>query len=134
MRAFIQPFVVYSRHKSEIEKYFRCFKFEVNRKRLFCTGLLQPIPEIDPYRIHIIFKTNQAPKVFIKIPRIPINTKAHMYPDGSLCLFYPKEFIWTDNTSIAKYLIPWISEWIVYYECFKTNGGIWLGPEAPHSD
>jgi len=38
---------------------------------------------------------------------------------------------WTEQTPVYKYTVPWISEWIVYYEIYQMNGGIWEGPESP---
>jgi hypothetical protein len=128
----VNKFKVHLQQKLEIEKYFNCFKCEANRHKLKCKGILQPFDFIEPYSIQIEYTANSSPVVYVKSPNIPINVKAHMYSKGNLCLYYPREFKWKNETSISKYLIPWISEWIVYYENFKMNGGIWLGPEAPH--
>ena len=55
----------------------------------------------------------------------------HMYADHSLCLHYPPDMKWTGRTPIYAYTIPWLIEWIHYYEIFLINGGKWEGPQSP---
>jgi len=33
--------------------------------------------------------------------------------------------------NIHEKIIPWIAEWLVFYELYRICGK-WLGPEAPH--
>jgi hypothetical protein len=33
--------------------------------------------------------------------------------------------------NLHQKIIPWIAEWLVYYELYLICGK-WLGPEAPH--
>ncbi len=129
----IDPFLIHYNHKREIENLLDCFRCTATRNDLRCIGYLQPIPEVEVYKVQIIFRADEKPKVFIKTPEVKYDIKAHMYKDSSLCLYYPVEFKWTNETSIVKFLIPWINEWIIYYEIYKLNGGVWIGPEAPHS-
>jgi hypothetical protein len=98
---------------------------------MLCRGYLQPLDYIEPYQIEIIQIAGKTPKVFIKYPKIEINPKIHIYREGNLCLFYPPDLNWKANTSVAKYTIPWINEWIIYYEIYKISGK-WEGPAAPH--
>jgi hypothetical protein len=129
----LNKFKIHWNQKKEIEMHFKCFTCVANNNELNCRGVLQPIDIIEPYTIQIQFKANTSPRVYVKSPKIIADSKIHVYPKGNLCLYYPKEFVWTNDTSIAKNIIPWINEWIVYYENYKINGGKWLGPEAPHS-
>lgn len=50
----------------------------------------------------------------------------HMYPDGSLCLYYPEYDEWNYSDSWADTLIPWISLWLYYFELWVMTGE-WLG-------
>lgn len=50
----------------------------------------------------------------------------HMYPDGSLCLYYPEYNEWKYSDSWATTLIPWASLWLYYYEIWLMTGE-WLG-------
>lgn len=119
--------------KSFIEKQLNCFKCGIvgHGQSMVCKGCLQPLDYIEPYKIEIVQLPGSPPKVFIKSPTIEYNPEIHMYKQGNLCLYYPDEFNWKTNTSIAAYTIPWVNEWIVYYELYKISG-VWEGPAAPH--
>lgn len=39
-----------------------------------------------------------------------------------MCLYYPKNNEWDSSRLITKTIIPWISEWLFYYE-------LWLGSD-----
>lgn len=119
--------------KTLIEKQFRIFKCDIiqHGQKMVCKGWLQPLDYIEKYHVEIIQYPGKIPKVFIKTPRIIYNSEIHMYTEGNLCLFYPPDFKWGTNTSIAQFTIPWVNEWIIYYEIYKING-VWEGLAAPH--
>ena len=119
--------------KMGIEKQYQCFKCTIqdHGQSLICKGFLQPLDYIEPYQIEIIQIAFKTPKVFIKTPKIEVNPKIHIYKEGNLCLFYPPDLKWKVNISVADYMIPWVNEWIVYYEIYKISGK-WEGPAAPH--
>lgn len=50
----------------------------------------------------------------------------HLYNDGSLCLFYPKNDEWNYKQLWLETLIPWTSLWLFYYEIWIETGE-WLG-------
>lgn len=119
--------------KKEIEKKYECFFCAVKANEMICHGSIQPTSESRKYKIRIKYNGKRAPVVHILNPNIEYDTKIHMYEDKSLCLFYPKEQPWSiENSSVAKLTIPWISEWLVYYELYQYFGK-WYGPEAHHS-
>ena len=97
-----------------------------------CTGWIKPRWVEDDYNVKIEYVAGKEPKSTILIPIILPRKEIHMYRDHSICLHYPPDMIWNVNTKVYKYTIPWISEWIIYYEIFKRNGGKWIGPESPH--
>jgi hypothetical protein len=124
---------ILSLQKYLIEKRYNCFKCSINsnREKMVCKGQLQPLDGIETYQIEIIQSPGFAPKVFIIKPNIEYNSEIHMYKKGNLCLFYPPDLTWKANTSVADYIIPWINEWIIYYELYRISGE-WEGPSAPH--
>ena len=94
------------------------------------TGSIQPTELSPNYRIKIQYRGPQSPKVHVMEPSI--HPKApHKYGDDSLCLFYPPDRSWEKQTIIAKTIIPWTAEWLIFYECWLETGN-WLGNEAPH--
>ncbi|PSJ72277.1 hypothetical protein C7N43_35095 [Sphingobacteriales bacterium UPWRP_1] len=114
-----------------LESNFNFLKCGIQRNgTLVCTGELQP-ENCDRYKFRIEFREGHAPVVFIKSPQIVPKPEIHMYREGCLCLYDPGEFKWRDTTQIAQYTIPWMVEWILYYELWKLTGK-WEGPEHVH--
>lgn len=121
--------------KKRIERLYSCFTVEITgftSYELICKGELQPIESVNKYKIEIKMRPNRKPVVRIISPTITPNPKIHTYSDGSLCLYYPVDMPWKANTYVADYTIPWIVEWILYYEIFQITKK-WEGKEAPHS-
>ncbi|MEZ4772590.1 MAG: phospholipase D-like domain-containing protein [Bacteroidia bacterium] len=116
--------------KLHIEKNFDFLKCRIENDTLICTGFLQP-ETCDRYKVRILFRAGHFPQVFILSPNIEPRADIHIYKEGSLCLFYPGDLKWKDITKIAEYTIPWIVEWIVYYELWKLTGE-WEGAEKTH--
>lgn len=119
--------------KNRIEKQYDCFKCSIKAhgQSMVCKGCLQPVDYVEPYQIVITQLPGKAPEVFIKSPKIEINSKIHIYKKGNLCLFYPPDLNWKANTSVSDYIIPWVNEWIIYYELYKISGK-WEGPAVDH--
>jgi hypothetical protein len=124
---------ILSAQKHFIEHTYSCFKcvIKAHGQYMKCSGSLHPLEYIEPYQVEIIQVAGYSPKVYIKRPKIEYDPKIHMYEAGHLCLYYPQDFNWKPNSSIANYTIPWVNEWIIYYELFKISGK-WEGPAAPH--
>jgi hypothetical protein len=38
---------------------------------------------------------------------------------------------WNEKKQIYKYTVPWLIEWIIFYELYLVNGNIWEGRESP---
>jgi len=55
-----------------------------------------------------------------------------MYKDRSLCLYFPEDDQWKISDDVHKKIIPWVAEWLVFYELYLLTGR-WLGPAAPHA-
>lgn len=114
-----------------IEKYFPCFKCRLSRRRLECEGIITPSEHCDTYRVAILYEQDGVPEVRIKKPQIIPSTKIHMYSTGALCLYKPSDDPWSARDNIHEKIIPWIAEWLVFYELYLIEGK-WLGPEASH--
>lgn len=79
----------------------------------------------------IEYVLGHEPKTTILCPDIQPNKHIHMYKDHSLCLSYPSDLKWTENSNVGDLTIPWLAEWIIFYEIYLLNGGIWEGPQSP---
>lgn len=115
-----------------IEKYFEYLSCKIDHKNvLTCIGWLQPDGAKEKYKVKIESVAGQEPKTTILYPVIEPSVHIHMYDDHSLCLSYKLDMHWTSKINIHQYTIPWISEWIVFYELYLVNGNIWEGRESP---
>ena len=118
--------------KIEIEKKFSFLKCRIENDTLICRGIFQP-DNCNAYNVRIEFRAGCFPQVYILSPEIRPNADIHIYSEGSLCLFYPGELKWKDTTSIAENTIPWIFEWILFYELHLLTG-VWEGDFVPHGN
>lgn len=117
--------------KKLIEQHYDFLKCRIENNVLKCTGWLQPAGCKDAYKILVEYVVGKEPKTTILYPDIQPSTSIHMYRDHSLCLHYPPDMKWTEQTKIYAYTIPWISEWLIHYELYLTNGNKWVGKESP---
>lgn len=118
--------------KKEIEKKFSFLKCRIENDTLLCRGIFQP-EGCGKYEIKIEFRAGTFPQVYILNPTVKPNADIHIYKEGSLCLFYPADMQWKETTSIAEHTIPWIFEWIIYYELYLLTG-VWEGEYEPHGN
>ncbi|GLR88206.1 hypothetical protein GCM10007857_49180 [Bradyrhizobium iriomotense] len=59
------------------------------------------------------------------LPHVYWNDRNPAWP--ALCLWDPKEMFWTPKMSIATTIIPWTSEWLLFFEYWQISGEF-LGP------
>jgi len=119
------------KQKKEIEGTYSFLKCRIEDDTLICRGMFQP-DNCAVYDIRIEFRAGCIPQVYILNPSIIPNADIHIYNEGSLCLFYPGDLKWKDTTSIAEYSIPWVYEWILFYELYLLTGK-WEGAFVPHA-
>lgn len=117
--------------KKLIENNYDFLKCRIIDKILVCRGVLELNGCSDSYRIKIEYVAGYEPKTTIVSPIIEPKKEIHMYNDHSICLYYPPDMRWNEKIPIYKYTIPWISEWIIFYELYLINGNIWEGKESP---
>ena len=117
--------------KTLIEQHYSFLKCRIENNVLICVGWLQPAGCKEAYKVKIEQVVGKEPKTTILYPEIKPSKRIHMYPDHSLCLHYPPDMKWTETTRVYEYSIPWLSEWIIYYELYLLNGNRWEGKESP---
>lgn len=120
------------RQKKNIKRRYECFTSRViNRSKLRCYGAIRPNEGSPLYKVQIDYIPGYTPTVKVLSPDVKMTSKTHVYRGGDLCLFYPKDDPWKEAYLISEKIIPWTSEWLLYYELFLISGK-WEGPEAPH--
>ncbi|MBF9255629.1 hypothetical protein I2I11_20195 [Pontibacter sp. 172403-2] len=86
------------------------------------------------YHLQVQYISQSWFKVFVLKPKIIGSVAIHMYPDNSLCLYYPPDISLFRRLWVGKDLIPMAALWICHYEQWLINGNIWKGREAPGHD
>lgn len=108
----------------------------LRRGRLTWRGEVQPTPGSAVYTVKVIYSPPSPPKVFLEKPKLVRHAEHqsfnHVYPDGRLCLYDPRNGEWAPEMGIAKTIVPWTVQWLFYYEIWLITGE-WCGDEAPHS-
>ena len=118
--------------KKLIEQHFEFLKCKIEKNVLICKGVIRHRDYKNLYEVEIRYVYGCEPntKILKPLDIIPSN-KIHMYDDHSLCLHYPPDMKWSARTNICEYTVPWLIEWVIYYEQYLVNGGKWEGPESP---
>ncbi|MEN2436278.1 hypothetical protein AAH994_12760 [Weeksellaceae bacterium A-14] len=121
--------------KALVEKYFDWLDvwIDTNEKSLKGVGKLKIGDK--SYSIRLSFSPFfpfRYDRIFIEDKSIKYSNDIHLYGnDLSLCLYHPV----IDQPLLRKIplfkMIPWISEWIIFYEQWKKYG-VWLGKEIKH--
>lgn len=117
--------------KKLIEEHYDFLNCKIVNNVLVCIGWISSEDLGFKYKVKIEYVAGHEPKSTILSPKIEPSKEIHMYDDHSICLHYPEDMKWTEKTKIYLYTIPWISEWIIYYERYKINGNVWEGKESP---
>jgi len=92
------------------------------------TGTLQPRQSSPAYRVVIRYRIGSIPRVTVTWPQVAPSAP-HRFADGTLCLYWAKEWQWRGDMIIAQTIIPWTSLWLYYYELWLDTGE-WLGPSS----
>lgn len=94
---------------------------------------IQPSPLSNVYEIRIDYTYADYPRIYVIDPypldRYPgKKSLPHVYSteEQRLCLYYPGIGEWRKDKFIAKTIVPWASEWLLYYELWLSTG-IWMG-------
>lgn len=117
-----------------VERYFDWLKLYIDSssKSLLGRGFLR----IGSKRYGILLSYSpyhpfRYDRIYIEDDLITYNRSIHLYDDLSLCLYHPT----LDQGLFQKIplykMIPWITEWIIFYEQWKKYG-VWLGDEIRH--
>lgn len=93
-------------------------------------GTLRPTTESPVYSIVISHPFGHTPEVWVVKPSIH-RRAPHRYGDGSLCLFWPREWRWSAGACMAETLVPWTAFWLYFYEIWLVTDD-WLGPSSSH--
>ncbi len=98
-------------------------------------GTVRPSQLTQEYVVEIRYHLGRDPEVRVVSPQLrdrgdgrPI---PHLYAEGTLCLYHPRYREWTAADLIAHTILPWISEWLYFYELWLATGEWHGGGEHP---
>lgn len=121
----------YLKERTAIEKNYDFLNCRITSSGLICEGVFSVPETTNDYEVQIIYSLSGMPEVFVRKPKIEYKSELHMYKNGSLCLYYPKDRSFTSKSMLYDTIIPWTSEWLIFYELYKRKGE-WLGKYKPH--
>jgi hypothetical protein len=93
-------------------------------------GRWRPSELSDEYTIRIFYRQGFRPKISILHPKLALadgkDRLPHVYGEGQddICVHRPEE--WNKGMFIASAIMPWISQWLYFYETWVVTGK-WLG-------
>ena len=106
---------------------FRC---SIRSGLLVCRGGITPTEMNRTFRVRVEYRAPTAPLSFVEEPplrrRRPEEPIPHTYDSDRPCLYLPGANEWRSDKRIAHTIIPWLSEWLFYYEVWRVTGE-WLG-------
>ena len=95
-------------------------------------GILQPTSHSTSYNIKLAYSPSRPPQIWISRPKL--HPKApHVFGNRSLCLYWHREWWWSDSESLANTIVAWAILWLHYYEIWLVTGE-WLGPSSHQSE
>ncbi|GIZ09359.1 hypothetical protein FUMI01_20860 [Flavobacterium sp. UMI-01] len=116
----------------ECERQFTWLAFTIKGKSLVGKGTLEREDRKYHFSLECSpFNPGRMERIWVETPHLIKSFDIHFNGDGSLCLYHPildlKGRPYIDLVDV----LPWISEWIDYYELYLKYK-VWLGPEHPH--
>jgi len=106
-------------------------------------GRWRPTEMSDEYTLRISYRQGFRPTISIVSPKLKLapghKKLPHVYEAGQddICVHRPEE--WHKGMYIALTIMPWVSQWLYFYEAWISTGK-WLGkgthpvlPERLHS-
>lgn len=112
------------------------FKGQITADRFSLTwlGFLTPSTISEIYLVKVTYKLGKPPKVYIMSPPLDKSKGKipHLYPDDSLCLYFPKSNRWNSSKYLGNTILLWASEWLFHYEIWFSTS-VWNGGGISHS-
>jgi hypothetical protein len=106
------------------------FNCRIRDGALIAEGDIRPTACSVAYRVHIEYRADEPPQVHVLSPALEPREDGcrlpHVYPGNRLCLYLPGAGEWKPDMSLAHTIVPWIAEWLFFYETWRALG-VWLG-------
>ncbi len=93
-----------------------------------------PTPLSNSYKLKVHYRRNKGVDCCVQEPKLLLAAGQRVLPHvystlhQKLCLFYPDGREWNARMLLTETIIPWASEWLLYYEIWLATG-VWKGAE-----
>ena len=114
---------------ARLRQMFPTSNVETSRGVLTWIGDLQPTDLSAVYTTAIEYRLGKNPKALVIEPELQKREgirPPHLFPDDSLCLHFSPANEWASSMMLADTIIPWASEWLLFYEIWLATG-TWQG-------
>jgi hypothetical protein len=111
-------------------KYPQLLALVTRQRQVVWTGPWRPSDTSATYNLRITYKLGCRPKIEVTSPTLALadgqDHLPHTYADGQkdICVHRPED--WNSNLLIAETIMPWISQWLYFYEIWVITGK-WFG-------
>jgi hypothetical protein len=108
---------------------------KLKRNKVIWGGPWCPSALSENYTIRVTYEFRQRPRIAILNPTLRLafgcEKLPHTYPDGQydICVHLPEE--WNSRLLIVNTIMPWISQWLRFYEYWVQTGSWEGGGEHP---
>lgn len=116
------------------------FDCSVTDGKLICRGTVSPSPESPDYRVRIEYRVGKQPAVWVEDPPLsrrpedpeePIPHTFNRHQEGKECPC-TNRVAWKSGRYIAQTIVPWLREWLAFYEIWRQTG-VWCGGGVDHN-
>lgn len=86
---------------------------------------LRPTVLSQIYTVRLAYTLGRHPRINVLKPELTtLEDKylPHTYRGNQLCLYYPSSTEWKGDMLLSNTIVPWISEWLFYYEIWVVTG------------
>lgn len=124
---------------ARIKAVFPNSQVTVNQNQLTWKCMICPSPLSEVYQVKMVYQKGKQPNVYVTDPKLDFypgkKRLPHVYNTSKqwLCLYYRKARQFEFHMPIIDTIIPWISEWLLHYECWLATGE-WHGGGIHHSN
>ncbi|WP_129539354.1 hypothetical protein [Flavobacterium sp. 140616W15] len=117
----------------ECEREFKWLRFELKGKSIEGKGSLELNNRKYDFTIFCSpFLPGRFERIRVETKNLKKSFDTHFNADGTLCLYHPIKDLNGKPYMELIDVIPWISEWVYYYDKYLEHK-VWIGPEHPHN-
>jgi len=112
-----------------LKKLFSSSSTRIQRNRLVWESDIRPMVLSQVYTVRLTYKLGGHPRINVLKPELITpedKCLPHTYQGDRLCLYYPGSTDWRGDMLLSITIVPWISEWLFYYEIWLATGE-WFG-------